>query len=107
MQDLRELSGRFFEERPSLLAKFALPLGIEAGFAERLATWRRIDVVEDQALGSEVALQRCVLSSDLLTLCNGILVDNRRNLVFHIGRNSLPRAAIHEKPPAIPHVIGQ
>src|SRR6476660_4454987 len=64
MQDLRELSGRFFEERPSLLAKFALPLGIEAGFAERLAKWRRIDVVEDQALGSEVALQRCVLSSD-------------------------------------------
>src|SRR5579864_1905929 len=91
---LSKLPGRFLKESPSLFAELRFPLGIKARFTEHLTERRGIDIVEDEAFGSEVALKRRILPGDLFALCQGVPVDDRRHLILQVCRHALPYAPI-------------
>src|SRR6267154_3560851 len=57
-----------FQHGPGLGAVFVLPLGIEAGTAQRRAENLRIGAVEGHALLAQRTLQGCVEGAHVLTL---------------------------------------
>src|SRR5687767_9954859 len=59
-----ELADRAFEQAPGLVAEALLPLGVEAGVAQRGAEAVVGRAIELHALGLEVGLQRLVELAD-------------------------------------------
>src|SRR5882757_8126826 len=57
-----------FQHGPGLGAVFVLPLGIEAGAAQRAAEYLRVGAVESHPLPGERALQGCIQRGHILAL---------------------------------------
>ena len=71
--DYDSLPTDFLQQRPGLVAVFALPLGVEAGGAQLLAERRPVGLVERQALAGQLLLQAGIQLGDIVAL-----VDARR-----------------------------
>src|SRR4029077_12603869 len=103
----RELTHRFLQEAPRLLAIFAFPFGIKAGGTQLVTERRGIGPIKNKALRSEVLLQASIELGDIVALLETGGVDMLGHDGADIVRQVLPRALVGQEPEAVPHVIGQ
>src|SRR5205823_14770616 len=90
----RELTYRFLQEAPSLLAIFALPFGIKAGGTQLATEWRGIGPIKNKALRSELLLQAGIELGNIVALLQTGGVDVLGHNGADIVRQALPSALI-------------
>src|SRR5712671_2997981 len=97
---LRQLADGFFEQRPGLVAIFALPFRIEPGGTKLFTERRDIRLVEHQTLGLEFATQIGIQLGRIAALVDRRRVDILGDYGADVFGNFLPGAAIGEEPEA-------
>src|SRR5215469_5127193 len=95
------------QDGPGFGAVLLLPLGVEAGTAQRGAEFFGVGRVESHALLGQRALQRCVKGAYVLALKLRRRIEVELDDLLQVLRYRGPDAAIGERPEPVPHVVGQ
>src|SRR6185295_8923504 len=91
-----QLSGGLLELRPGLIAELGLPVGIEAGLAERLPEGGSVDLQELHAFGRKIGTKRLAQPGDIGTLVIGRAIEFAGDDFLQILRQLLEGALVAE-----------